>query len=83
MIRLSPAQKNYVTASAATLKVRIQDWFLRRVARILEGCPQPVSMNDCIRACELVLAEISPSDVIISRCAGDTNDSDDFRKRYY
>jgi hypothetical protein len=67
MIRLSPSQKVYVTATAATLKIHVQDRFLRSVARILEGCPQPVCMNDCIRACQVVLDDIPASDVIISR----------------
>jgi hypothetical protein len=83
MIRLTPQQKNYVTAQATTVKLHMQERFLRSVARILESCPQPVSLNDTIRACQLSLEVIPAADVIISRCVGDTNDEDDLRKRYY
>ena len=82
-ISFNPRQKSYVSASPATLKLPAQEPFLRNVARILARCAQPVSMNDVIHTVSLCLSNVASADVIISRCCGDTNDSDDRRIRRY
>ena len=81
-ISLTNQQKVFLTAQAATLKVPAQEKFLRRVANILERCPQTtISTNHLIMAVQTVLSDTPCCDVIISRCNGATDDADDPRVR--
>jgi len=85
MVKLSAQQRNTIMCTAQRLRLHSQDIFFRATSRILSTCPQPVSMNDVLRACDLALEIIPSSDVLISRSMGPTNDDDyyqDCGRRY-
>jgi hypothetical protein len=76
MVKLTASQRNQLMCTAQRLRINSRDVFFRAVNRILSTCPQPVSNNDMLRACDLALEIIPSSDVIISRSMGPTNDDD-------
>ena len=85
MVKLSAQQGNTIMCTAQRLRLHMQDIFFRAINRILSTCPQPVSMNDVLRACDLALEIIPSSDILISRSMGPTNDDDyyqDCGRRY-
>jgi hypothetical protein len=76
MVKLSAQQRNTIMCTAQRLRMSSQDTFFRCVDRILSTCPQPVTMNDTLRACDLALEIIPSSDILISRSMGPTNDDE-------
>jgi hypothetical protein len=78
MVKLSAQQRNHIMCTAQRLRMSSQDTFFRCVDRILSTCPQPISLNDTLRACDLALEIIPTSDVLVSRSMGPTNDDADY-----
>jgi hypothetical protein len=80
MVKLSTQQRNTIMCTAQRLRLHSQDTFFRAVNRILSTCPQPISNNDTLRACDLALEIIPSSDILISRSMGPTNDDEYYKQ---
>jgi hypothetical protein len=74
MVKLTASQRNQLMCAAQRLRINSRDTFFRAVNRILSTCPQPITNNDMLRACDLAMEIIPTQDVIVSRSNGPTND---------
>jgi hypothetical protein len=79
ILKLTPAQKNQIVCTANRLRINSRDQFFRAVNRILSACPQPISNNDTLRACDLAMQVIPTSEIMITRST--TTDEDDYYER--
>lgn len=78
ILKLTPSQKNQIVCTANRLRINSRDQFYRAVNRILSSCPQlPISNNDVLRACDLVMQAIPTSEIMITRSIGATTGDED------
>ena len=85
ILKLTASQKNQIMCAAQRLRINSRDQFFRAVNRILASCPQPISNNDTLRACDLAMQVIPTSEILVSPSLGaTTGDEDDYyeRRRY-
>jgi hypothetical protein len=82
-VQLTNQMRLQISAAAATLHPHVREQIVRSIMRTVASGPQPPGMNEVLRSIAMAQECIPASAVLISRCVGDTNDENDFRKRYY
>ena len=82
-LQLTNAMRVRIESATATLHPSIRRSFVTGIMRSLEHGEQPPSWNSVLHTLAIALSLVPASQKIISQSVGETNDSDDRRRRYF